>query len=1162
MLDHIMSYYDVDSILTDAQKLPCTFELEVPGLGILEGNPGEDIKAGTRMDLPLWLGEMLSIGARLGTSRLVTLDMPDALSERVMNALKADPRTVDLRALAPHFYSLSERILEIFEEEEMVDVLSDTFKKRAAEIADHAHNPRGAMGEGVDFLRGLDETERQSQGNLRRVLLHGPLPIGDDGVNAPIIMDRKSHRRSSGALHQAAPPPAGIPVYHPQPAPQTRSVSNKCRSSHPPDRPQHPSLSRVKGRSNMYTPPRMSTEISWLNDQSPIGSGTRTPPQCKTPENGTPTLVNPASALLQDLLHEQRAHRGSRGPASVNWEDDNGPRTPKGAGVPDDSASEKARKISDALSASLRQPREMGMREMDQYISNINKLNFDLKLEVFHRAQQMGVMEKKLVRMQEMEDELERMHELEEEMEELRAVKKDNEGLRAANEQLRRELDKRDQAVTEAVELICQLEAKIEELETSGQSSRMSTVDVMDMPTPKAQDFVVDIPERTSSKRGQKKQQSIEPRQLTKAPSFLRDDHKSTATLRSLYAPETNGSTVSQLTKSESFQTLNDTAEPGSPRLSVLSECSELNPFDTPSRWDDFDQLEIPVRQEAALSSTASLDSNAPPMHREESKEEQIDRWMESRPDMSQTIIARRKNRKFSDASKTDNPSFESVFKSSRRPQPDTVFGGVRLPPTPDTMSTANARVHNGSNGSVAVDRSPQPEKTALFSGPRLQRPRSADALTTKHSFNSELTDSMQTNCSDTPRLGMTIAESPTIFTFNTVAAKASVLLGPGSPNNIQSFADSLHHRQGSKDSSKEEARPARATLKKRNPNPPKVATPERRPPQHDPSPPLTPQDWLAAASQSPQSRKERTHESQPQETQAGPARIVSRAAFHDARSIDSYPTESEASIIPTLDMHGLDMLQQPVPVSIPVPIAEPQKEQDPAPRRRLSFRPRFFNRSTGGGSRRLQSSPMGHDFMDDDPEDGAPAPNIPKTRNPPSAFRRPTSQLLMDHDGGQQSYTYSSSIPTTAEGFYQLGSKTIPRSFTESNNMAMASLHASNSTSNRPSTSHSMDHKRRTSSLSIFGWMKGVSGKRSEPATPITSADMKEPRTLSRLSAYENSDHPTSPSPSASPLVRTFSVESLDAPVVRPRPSSAATGQYEEQFRKPRYMGRRARRG
>ncbi|OKL59863.1 DNA replication complex GINS protein psf3 [Talaromyces atroroseus] len=156
-----MSYYDIDAILTDAQKLPCTFELEVPGLGFLEGNPGENIKTGTQVDLPLWLGEMLSIGARLGTSRLVTLDLPSALSERVLNALKANPRTVDLRALAPHFYSLGIRVLELFEEEEMADILSDTFRKRAAEIADHAHNSRGALGEGVEFLRGLDETERQ-----------------------------------------------------------------------------------------------------------------------------------------------------------------------------------------------------------------------------------------------------------------------------------------------------------------------------------------------------------------------------------------------------------------------------------------------------------------------------------------------------------------------------------------------------------------------------------------------------------------------------------------------------------------------------------------------------------------------------------------------------------------------------------------------------------------------------------------------------------------------------------------------------------------------------------------------------------------------------------------------------------------------------------------
>ncbi|KAF2841784.1 GINS complex, Psf3 component [Patellaria atrata CBS 101060] len=149
------SYYDIDSILTDAQKVPCTFELTVPGLGYIDGNLGQDMKQGTKVELPLWLGEMLAV------SNNITLDNPSCLSPRVLNALKADPKTVDLRALAPHFYGLGARMLELYPYPDLIDTLSDTLKTRAAVIADQAHNPRGAIGEGADFLRGLDETERQ-----------------------------------------------------------------------------------------------------------------------------------------------------------------------------------------------------------------------------------------------------------------------------------------------------------------------------------------------------------------------------------------------------------------------------------------------------------------------------------------------------------------------------------------------------------------------------------------------------------------------------------------------------------------------------------------------------------------------------------------------------------------------------------------------------------------------------------------------------------------------------------------------------------------------------------------------------------------------------------------------------------------------------------------
>jgi len=68
---------------------------------------------------------MLAVSQNVSNASALTLDLPHALSARVLNALKADPRMLDLRALAPHYYALGARMLELFEEDELVDVLSD-----------------------------------------------------------------------------------------------------------------------------------------------------------------------------------------------------------------------------------------------------------------------------------------------------------------------------------------------------------------------------------------------------------------------------------------------------------------------------------------------------------------------------------------------------------------------------------------------------------------------------------------------------------------------------------------------------------------------------------------------------------------------------------------------------------------------------------------------------------------------------------------------------------------------------------------------------------------------------------------------------------------------------------------------------------------------------
>ncbi|KAI9800659.1 MAG: hypothetical protein M1825_003981 [Sarcosagium campestre] len=154
-------YYDIDAILTDSQKIPCTFQLDVPGLGFLSGSAGTEMKRGTRVELPIWLGHNLVVGTGPGSETLVNAEPPDALSSRVLNALKADARTIDIRAIAPYFYNLGAKVLEISEEEEIISTLIESFKQRAAEIADQGLTPNGALGDGADFESGLDETERQ-----------------------------------------------------------------------------------------------------------------------------------------------------------------------------------------------------------------------------------------------------------------------------------------------------------------------------------------------------------------------------------------------------------------------------------------------------------------------------------------------------------------------------------------------------------------------------------------------------------------------------------------------------------------------------------------------------------------------------------------------------------------------------------------------------------------------------------------------------------------------------------------------------------------------------------------------------------------------------------------------------------------------------------------
>ncbi|KAA8648683.1 uncharacterized protein ATNIH1004_004568 [Aspergillus tanneri] len=803
--------------------------------------------------------------------------------------------------------------------------------------------------------------------------------------------------------------------------------------------------------------------MSCTNDQSSVAASPKSyshTSRSKTPEPTATSLVNPSSSLLQDLLKEQRASRGSRGNV-VKSLDDCTPQTPtrsrshshSQSQSQEEMGSERQRKINSALSAGLKQPREMGIREMDHYVSKINKQNFDLKLEIFHRAQQMIVLEKKLVQMHKMEEELRRMRQLEDELQELRNTEEDNQRLRESNEQLRHEIDKRDQAVTEAVDLICRLEARVEELEAGEEDlSRPSTArppsDGPDLATPKNRS-TVNFPERTSPKQGPTSSEyhrtSSESRHLIRAPSFLRDEKESTAALRSLYVPvdDQSRSVESVMTKSESLQSVNEASEVESPRLSALSECSELNPFT--DGGDRFDQIEIPIRQKELAPENASLLST-----REDDEGVRINCWIQPLPEPPLGEVPRRKPPPVSVVRESNNkPSFDSdsCFNSSSQRTPlDSVFGSTRLPPTPDTMSTAYAGGTKGTSVSTAAGQSQTDPVQTVKLG--LIRPRSAGELTSRQaSSNSRLRSSMDSNLSEVtlPRPSFDEKDNtPVLFPLDSLTSRTGALHsqesvvkptfkyyggnGMCNPDGLEKVFSKLDRNHYS-----------RARHSKTRADSPDTPS----------SPQLTPQDWIEAAKPGNLARKDATrahHPTDPMPAGSRPvgARAASQSSFLGRRhSIDSAVRDADDPMVPTLDLRSFGPSDQ----------REPDAERS---RRRISLRPPFFGRS--GTSRRLQPSPT---FEEVDKDDGAPSPVVRKTRQIANARVMKANTPVED----------SLPAPTYADP-----EETVPRNVPHS--ATEFTFHS------RHTGSHGKDHKRR-SSLGLFGWVKGgglgLSGRKSE---------------------------------------------------------------------------------
>ncbi|KAK4624640.1 hypothetical protein CLAFUW4_06119 [Fulvia fulva] len=250
--------------------------------------------------------------------------------------------------------------------------------------------------------------------------------------------------------------------------------------------------------------------------------------------------------------------------------------------------------------------RALGIRDMDEQFDRLSKQNFALKLELDHRRDQTVKLQEQI---EAMRAQVERADTLEDEHKELLKI----------NSQMVEELEQRDKAVEEAMDIICDLEDRVAYLESKQSNTRPSTANPdsgyagtenmdQELPSPPRQ---ISAQRKTSHANARRPSVEISaasqklqgllaqstPAKSRREPAALSAKKPSTNALRSVYLASSK-----ELHPVKSFQSMlsrqglkaEDDAEDvlNSPRLSTLSESSfpsiyePQGPQVSPERYD------------------------------------------------------------------------------------------------------------------------------------------------------------------------------------------------------------------------------------------------------------------------------------------------------------------------------------------------------------------------------------------------------------------------------------------------------------------------------------------------------------------------------------------------------------------------------------------------
>jgi len=140
----LSDYFSIEAILCQEEKVPITFKVDVHKLGYLDpGSADEDIHAGSRIEVPLWLARTLC------SRNIADISWPKGYTQRFLSNLKADPSVVSLGTVAPFFYDVAMELAKFWPEDDgeaqkLLETLQSAKVARYRYILDKCQNMRNA----------------------------------------------------------------------------------------------------------------------------------------------------------------------------------------------------------------------------------------------------------------------------------------------------------------------------------------------------------------------------------------------------------------------------------------------------------------------------------------------------------------------------------------------------------------------------------------------------------------------------------------------------------------------------------------------------------------------------------------------------------------------------------------------------------------------------------------------------------------------------------------------------------------------------------------------------------------------------------------------------------------------------------------------------------